>query len=267
MSLDIGSIMRSWPFKPGQVNVRRIIGDDGLEKIQLRLDLGILQMETTGRPDGAQPHGHTSLLSYYESQLQRHVKEHGSVEGFVLGRAECESLRGEGIMFYHRYLATFVLGDYDSAVLDTRRNLRMFDFCAAYAEEENDRHVLEQNRPYVMMMHVRAKAQAALQKKQPRRALAAVRKGLAEIEDIFRKLGREELIDTSREMSVLRTLAGEIRDQIPVNPKTRLRRALRKAIEEERYEEAAKLRDKLNELNEGRTAGSMGSGRADGLES
>ncbi len=266
MSLDIGSIMRSWPFKPGQVNVRRIIGDDGLEKIQLRLDLGVLQMETAGRPDGIEPHGHASLLSYYESKLQRHIQRHGSAEGFSLSQADCESLRGEGIMFYHRYLATFVLGDYESAVVDTQRNLRMFDFCAAYAEDENDRHVLEQNRPYVMMMHVRAKAQAALGKKQPRRALAAVRKGLADIEELFRGLGREDLIDTSREMSVLRTLAGEIRDQIPVDPKTKLRRALRKAISEEQYEEAAKLRDQLNELSGNETAGDMVSGEADGLE-
>ncbi len=246
MSLDIDDILRSWPFKPGQVNVRRIMGDDGREKIQLRLDLGILQMEATGRPDGKQPHDHESLLSYYESQLQEYIKQHGSADGFEIDDRACGELRAEGIMFYHRYLATFVLGDYESVARDTRRNLRMFDFCSAYAANPEDRMALEQNRPYVMMMHTRAKAQASLQRKHPKRALAFVRKGLKEIEDVFRQLGLEEMIDSSKELGVLKTLIAEIKERIPVDPKTRLRKELRQAVEEERYEDAAKIRDKLS---------------------
>lgn len=246
MNLDIDDILRSWPFKPDQVNVRRIIGDDGREKIQLRLDLGVLQMEATGRPDGKQPHGHESLLSYYESQLQEYIKHHGSGDGFEIDDRACTQLRAEGIMFYHRYLATFVLGDYESVSRDTRRNLRMFDFCAAYAANADDREVLEQNRPYVMMMHTRSKAQASLQRKHPKRALAFVRKGLKEIEEIFRGLDREDMIESSKELSVLRILITEIKERVPVDPKTKLRKELRLAIEEERYEDAAELRDQLS---------------------
>ena len=39
MDFDISDILKHWPFKPGEVNVRRIIGSDGREKLQLRLDL------------------------------------------------------------------------------------------------------------------------------------------------------------------------------------------------------------------------------------
>ena len=75
MSFDISHILSDWPFKPGEVTARRIVGADGQEKIQVRLDLGLLQMEASGRPDGQRPHGHESLLAYYEYLLQKHLDQ------------------------------------------------------------------------------------------------------------------------------------------------------------------------------------------------
>ncbi len=54
--MDIADAMKGWAFEPGQVNVRLIRGNDGKPKLQLRLDLGLLQMELDGRPDGKRPH-------------------------------------------------------------------------------------------------------------------------------------------------------------------------------------------------------------------
>ena len=53
MSKDIAVILNGWDYNPDEVTVRRILGLDGRVKIQMRLDLGILQMEVDGRPDGA----------------------------------------------------------------------------------------------------------------------------------------------------------------------------------------------------------------------
>ena len=39
-------------YEPDQLQVRIIISDDGNEKIQMRIDLGMVQMEILGRPDG-----------------------------------------------------------------------------------------------------------------------------------------------------------------------------------------------------------------------
>ena len=80
MDLDIGDILKRWPFKPGEVNVRRIIGVDGKEKLQLRLDLGLLQMEISGRPDGKTPKGHETLLDFHEAKLQEYKSEHGTTD-------------------------------------------------------------------------------------------------------------------------------------------------------------------------------------------
>ncbi len=56
MSKDIAVILNGWDYNPDEVTVRRILGLDGRVKIQMRLDLGILQMEVDGRPDGQHPH-------------------------------------------------------------------------------------------------------------------------------------------------------------------------------------------------------------------
>ncbi len=56
MSLDLNSLLKDWPHESGAIKVRKIIGLDGNEKLQLRIDLGVLQMEMTGRPDGQRPH-------------------------------------------------------------------------------------------------------------------------------------------------------------------------------------------------------------------
>ena len=45
VSKDIGSILDGWPHESGKISVRKIRGEEGRVKIQLRLDLGLLQME------------------------------------------------------------------------------------------------------------------------------------------------------------------------------------------------------------------------------
>src|SRR5260370_1403715 len=66
MSLDLNTILKDWPHENGNVKVRKIAGLDGREKLQLRVDLGVLQMEMTGRPDGQRPHNCESLLEYHQ---------------------------------------------------------------------------------------------------------------------------------------------------------------------------------------------------------
>jgi len=248
MTLDIGGILKDWPFEPGQVNVRLIQGADGREKIQLRMDLGLLQMETTGRPDGQRPHGFENLLAYHQHRLQQHQFSHGGEEGFELDEKECELIRAEGMMYYHRYLAEFILEDYEAVERDTVHNLEMMDFCRLYAKEESDRYVLEQYRPYVLMMCTRARGRMALRNNRARSALAVVKKGIAEIEDFYLSFGQEDLARDSGEMAILTAMAKEIESRIPVDPLKKLRQKLARAVEEERYEDAASLRNRIDKL-------------------
>ena len=72
MSLDLNSLLQDWPHEAGAIKVRKIVGLDGHEKLQLRIDLGILQMELTGRPDGQRPHNCESLLVYHQDEMLSH---------------------------------------------------------------------------------------------------------------------------------------------------------------------------------------------------
>ena len=70
MSQDIQRLLDDWEFEPDQLQVRFITGDDGREKIQMRIDLGLIQLELSGRPDGERPEGHESLLEFYEAKAE-----------------------------------------------------------------------------------------------------------------------------------------------------------------------------------------------------
>jgi len=69
MTRDISPILAEWEYQPGQLAVRIIAADDGEPRLQVRLDLGLLQMHLEGRPDGQTPFGFRSFLDYSESQF------------------------------------------------------------------------------------------------------------------------------------------------------------------------------------------------------
>ena len=248
MSFDIGKILGEWPYEPDKISARLIEGEDGREKIQLRLDLGLLQMETTGRPDGDQPHECESLLAHHQRRLQKHRERYGSDEGFELEESDCEELRNEAVMYYHRYLAEFVLERFEAVVRDTKRNLRLMDFLAAHAKEESDRQAMERYRPYVIMMHTRARALGAFREDRPRAALAAVKRGIDRIKEFYGRSDDDMETAHAGELSILGAMEKELSAQLPVDPVERLRKELSRAVREERYEDAAALRDQLREM-------------------
>src|ERR1700743_2760018 len=99
--MDISQPMQGWAFEAGQVNVRLIRGNDGKPKLQLRLDLGLLQMELDGRPDGKRPHRAPTQMAFQPKKLATHEKRCGSDSGFSLTPRDCQALREESAMFYH----------------------------------------------------------------------------------------------------------------------------------------------------------------------
>ena len=248
---DIRPLLDGWNYEPGTINVRKISGVDGLPKLQMRLDLGILQMELNGRPDGTRPLGHESLLDYFEGQLRTHTSRNGTTLGFQLTSEQCQALREEAAMYYQRYLSFFVLEDYPGVVRDTARNLRVLDLCGKYALEEQDRLVMEQYRPYIIMMNVRAAASIEFKAGRPAEALTIVKTGLIRIKKFFARFGQEEIYLKSHEARVLRRFAREIRRHVPVDPKVKLQAMLDRAVKKEDYEQAAKLRDELARLSQG----------------
>ncbi|MDD4889985.1 MAG: UvrB/UvrC motif-containing protein [Phycisphaerae bacterium] len=247
MKPDIGSILEQWPYEPGQITVRKIRGADGREKLQLRLDLGLLQMELVGRPDGRQPYGFSTVLDYVEGQLTGYSNRHSGDEGFTISERIVRELSDEALMNYHRYLSLYVLEDFEGVVRDTAANLRIFDVVQRYGPTDADKRSLEQYRPYVTMMNTRAKAQQAMSREDYRTAMAIIMSGLAAIKSFFESHNRPDLFRHSNEAAVLRELRKEVSAHLPKDPIRTMERKLRKAVAAERYEDAARLRDEIEQ--------------------
>jgi hypothetical protein len=141
-----------------------------------------------------------------------------------------------------------VLEDYEAVARDTQRNLEVLELCTKYAEEDEDKYALEQYHPYILMMNARSNALLAIESKRFRTALAHVNSGLRQIKDFFRSYGEPRAYRASGEVDVLRVLKKEILSHVPEDPIHRTQRLLRRALRDERYEDAARLRDELDSL-------------------
>lgn len=249
MSFDIAHILEDWEYQVGQIVVRRFKGKDGKEKIQLRVDLGLLQMNVQGRPDGKQPFGHESLLEHYQARLEKYKAKHnGDDEDFKLDVEDCAKLQQEAIQFHHRYICLFQLKDFAGVLRDTERNLEVFDFVDRYADVSEMGWSLQQLRPQLLMMHIRARASMAIEAEDHASAIASVEEGLEEIREFYREHSRPDLIEQSGEIQSLESWLQEIRTSRPLSEKEKLENALKEAVRREDYEKAAAVRDALRNL-------------------
>ena len=132
MSEDIAPTLKEWDEDPDSEKIRIIIGSDDKEKIQIRVEFGMLQMESDGRPDGKRPYGKESLMKHYLSLLKEYKEEYGTDEGFKLDHYDCERLRDESLQYYQRYVTLFELEDYPRAERDTKRNLQVLELMKKY---------------------------------------------------------------------------------------------------------------------------------------
>jgi len=245
---DIGELLREWPHERGRIAARIIEGADGTPKLQVRLDLGLLQMELDGRPDGHRPHGAPSLLDHLRRRIED-AEAAGDGAGATLDPETCRSLREEAVQVYHRYVALFSLGDWERVVRDTTRNLEVIELCRRHAEREEDRLLLEQFRPAVVAMRARAEAEAAVARRAPRDAVAALDAGLDELRSFFEAHAAPEeaepAFEASGEVQLLRGMRDALVPKLPASQRAELEERLRAALDAENYELAAILRDEL----------------------
>ncbi len=222
MNLDLNTLLRDWPHEPGAIKVRKIVGLDGREKLQLRIDLGVLQMEMTGRPDGARPHGCESLLAYHQQRAGRAVQRG---ENYELTPEQCAELQQEGIQYYHRYLSLFQINDFAGVVRDTQRNLDLFDFVI----EHTDREELSWSLKFA-------------------EAMLEIQRGRDAISDFFQRSNFPELAAKSSEIAFLDEWLEEVRAKRPLSKLEIMQREMETAIASELYERAAELRDAIKML-------------------
>ena len=248
MSLDLNTIWKDWPHENRAIKVRKVLGLDGRQKLQLRIDLGVLQMELHGRPDGMRPHGCESLLTYHQLQAAR---AGGRGETYQLTPEQCAELQQEGIQYYHRYLSLFQINDFHGVVRDTQRNLELFDFVDAHTERDELSWTLQQFRPYVLMMNTRARASILLGQGKFAEAMSEIQRGRDAIADFFQRSNFPELASKSSEINFLDEWLEEVRAKRPLSKLEIMQREMESAITKEMYERAAELRDAIKLLKTG----------------
>jgi hypothetical protein len=245
MSLDLNTLLQDWPHESGNIKVRKIIGLDGREKLQLRIDLGLLQMEMTGRPDGHRPHNCESLLQYHQRRAAR-AESRG--DDYELTSDQCSELQQEGIQYYHRYLSLFQINDFAAVIRDTQRNLDLFEFVSEHTDRDEVIWSFQQFRPYVLMMNTRAKASILLSDGKFAEAMQEIERGRDAIVDFFQQSNFPEMAQKSSEIAFLEEWLEEVSSKRPLSKLEIMQREMELAIASELYERAAELRDAIKLL-------------------
>lgn len=252
MSQDIDPLLREWEYDP-QANVRRIWGEDGVQKLQVRVDQGafqgIMQLNLDGRPDGKRPHGFEFLLDYYRDELEKHRQRHGGQPtGFTLDHQVCQELFDESSRVYGRYIFLLQLKDYTRVIRDTERNMGLFRFVHAHAQTEEDRNNLERWWPYILRINATARALKTFQEQDYAAALEIAAAARRQIEELPEVEAEEFFIERDRSLQALDELAEELKRSRPLSQEETLQQELQEAVAREEFERAAALRDQLRQL-------------------
>ncbi|HZU37489.1 MAG TPA: UvrB/UvrC motif-containing protein [Gemmataceae bacterium] len=234
------AVLHGWEYKPNLVQARLVRAADGRQVIQMRVDLGVLQMETTGRPDGSQPHGRPTYFDYLKQQA-READRAG--RPFVLNEEQCEEADREFVQYYHRRICWLALRDYARAVADADHTLAFMTFVCAHSPDEDYAVAHEQYRGFVLFQRTQAAAALATEQNDPEKAIDAVNAGLKAIQEF---LAAHDLAEEAEDNGMIRHLRKMERSLRQLHGiEATLQEQLEQAVANEEYETAARIRDAL----------------------
>jgi hypothetical protein len=242
MSRDFDAILGDWEYKAGSVQARRVRARNGREVIQVRVDLGMLQMEIEGRPDGHRPHG---FPSYFDFLRAKATKARTAGKNFVLNEQHAEEADREFTQYYHRRIAWLTLRSFDKAVEDADHTLAFMDFVRDHAPNDEYRLAHEQYRAFVLFHRTQAAAAKAVEEEDPEAAIDVILNGLKQIRAFYADHDLEEQTEDDGLVKQLRKLESSLRELHGIEET--LKEQLDKAIANEEYERAARLRDALRQ--------------------
>lgn len=228
MELDLGAFLNAFPYEPGRVNARLVRGEDGREFLQVRVELGVLQLTCEGRPDG--------LPSVLEAVCLAPVGR--------LDQATCAAMRLELGQLQQRAVAYLAVGEASRALMDANSMLEAIELVSARGSAL-DREWAESGRFSVLVLRTRCAASALVALGRPRDAAAAVDAGLGQLRDAAARMGIGGAFDTLGDVVGLRVLRDTLVPQLPPAQRSELEERLRAAVRAENYELAAILRDEL----------------------
>ncbi len=249
MNFDLERIYREWGCPPEELSARVIAGQDGVDIIQLRVELGILQMQLDGRPDGHGYRGGATVLEYLQARDAEDLDEDAHEQIWA-------DLRRELNQFNYRRLAFSSLADEAVHEDDTElirlylaRTLRDIDHCLAvlrFAQTYGREHFIGNLSLIPTLIFNRARLLARLRAAECRfdEAIEEAMAGAEALRASLESAGfDEQQLEEDAGISYLQQFARRLREQHGI-PRT-LKEQLCQAIEAEDFETAASLRDRL----------------------
>jgi hypothetical protein len=247
MNLDLNELLSGWECTQDEVCARLIAGEDGADVLQLRVDLGVLQMCLDGRPDGGRYRGLPSVHDYVTHEKQ---------VGRELSADDWRELHRELQQYNYRRLALSSMAegalrerDFERGRAYLQGTLRDIERCLAILHElqENDQ---EWDNPLAILVPTlifnRARLLTRLRVAENRydEAIEEAESGIRDLSQALAEAGLEpERREQNPAIAYLEQMGRRLREQHGIA--LTLRERLDDAIAREDFEAAARLRDEL----------------------
>ena len=248
MNLDLNELLGEWGGTGEEVCARIIDGLEGDRVLQLRVDLGLLQMFLDGRPDGQRYRGLPSVYDYFVHEEQA---------GGLVAAEDRRELHRELQQYNYRRLALSSLTeellherDLEQGRSFLQRTLRDIERCLAILEKlhDNDDAVdspLTILTPTLIFNRARLMTRLRTAENRFEDAIEEAERGVYELELALDEAGFEsDQREENPAVHYLHQMAERLREQHGIT--RTLQEQLQDAIEQEDFETAARLRDEIN---------------------
>lgn len=247
MTLDLNELLGDWGGTGEEVCARLVEGLDGDRLVQLRVDLGLLQMFLDGRPDGQRYRGQPSVYDYFI---------HEEAAESLFSAEDRRELHRELQQYNYRRLALSSLAeealrarDLEEGRLHLQRTLRDIERCLAILDKLRE-HDEVGDGPLMILIPTlifnRARLMTRLRAAEGRHedAIEEAERGMRALELALDEAGFEtEQREENPAVHYLRQMAERLRVQHGIQQT--LQERLQDAIEREDFEAAARLRDEI----------------------
>lgn len=261
MTLDLDELTAGWHCPPGELRARVVVGRDGQELVQLRVDLGLMQMFIEGRPDGQRYRGLPSDRQYIQHELQ---------VGGQLTADDWRELERELVQTNYRRMALATVAeealganDPERACGYIRQALSDIDECLSdlglIRQQPGSRSEPASLEPALVFDRGRLAAQLCIAQGRFEEAIEQAEAGAEQLGVLLSEVGcDEEQREEDPGLRYLRGLGVQLRREYGVAQT--LRERLAEAVENEDFETAAQLRDELAARHQRQSAASDASG-------
>ncbi len=247
MTLDLDQVLTGWECPPGELRARVVTGRDGEELLQLRVDLGVMQMFPDGRPDGERYRGFAGAREYIEHERR--------LGGHTLTTVDWEELERELLQTNYRRMAFATVAEdalraneqvgarrhLRRAVVDVETCLVDLELLRAHPAKADGHAALL---PTLLFDRARLAAQLQISAGAFEEAIERAEQGVEALDALLSELGyEEEQRAEDPGLTYLRKLSAQLRQEYGIAHT--LNEQLREAIDNEDFETAAELREEL----------------------